>query len=123
MQEPEKYSTRMEKKRKDGNADLPAMNMTVNRSLRPLPARPDPRSIDVEQVRDGDERDSHESQRAGRPIDAHLAEHDAREEREAAGEQAAEESICGDGAGGVLLEGIDEVVQGGLEDGEEAEAH
>lgn len=118
-----KDSTIVEKKCKDGNAELPATDRTVNRSLRPLPAGPDPSSVDVEQIRDGNQRDSYEPQGAGCPVNAHLAEHDAREEREAAGEQAAEESICRDGAGSVLLEGIDEVVQGGLEDGEEAEAH
>lgn len=72
---------------KKGNANLPAMSMTVNRSSGPLPARPDPRPIDVEQVRDGNQCGSHETQRASRPIDAHLAEHDAGEQREAAGEQ------------------------------------
>lgn len=50
-------------------------------------------------------------------------EHGTHKQRKDAREQRTQERVCGDGAGGVPLEGVDEVVERGLEDGEEAEAH
>ena len=49
--------------------------------------------------------------------------HDISEEGETAREQTSQESVRGDSTGRNLLEGIDEVIQGGLEDGKEPEAH
>jgi len=50
-------------------------------------------------------------------------EHGVHEQREAPREDAPQEGVRRDRAGRHLLEGIDEVVERGLEDGEEAEAH
>lgn len=97
--------------------------MPEDRILRPLPTSPNALSKDVKQERDRNQRDSHETQNAAGPPDANTMEHDLGEQRERAGEHTAHERIRRDGAGGDLLEGIDEVVQGSLEDGKEAEAH
>lgn len=97
--------------------------MPQNRILRPLPTSPNALSKDIKQERDRNQRDSHETQNATGPPDANTMEHDMGEHRERAGEHTAHEGIRRDGARGDLLEGIDEVVQGSLEDGEEAEAH
>ena len=48
--------------------------------------------------------------------------HGPHEEGEGAGEHGAQEHVCGDGAGAVAGEGVDEVVKGGLKDGGEADA-
>lgn len=50
-------------------------------------------------------------------------QHGTYEERECGSAEAPQESVCGDGAGGVAaLKSVDEVVECGLEDGEEADA-
>lgn len=49
--------------------------------------------------------------------------HGRSEKRETAREQRAQERIRGDSASCRALEGIDKVVESGLEDGEESEAH
>lgn len=44
------------------------------------------------------------------------------EQRERACKAGPEERVCGDGGSAVFGEGVDEVVERGLEDGEEADA-
>ena len=48
--------------------------------------------------------------------------HGPHEEGESAREHGAQEHVCGDGTGAVAGEGVDEVVEGRLKDGGEADA-
>ena len=49
-------------------------------------------------------------------------QHRSDEKRKGARKRRSQESVGGHGAGRVALEGVDQVVESGLEDGEEAEA-
>nr|POE94622.1 hypothetical protein CFP56_16859 [Quercus suber] len=90
---------------------------------RPDASCPQPLPVDPEQIWNRDQHDRTEREDAQPPADAEVAQHGRDKERKGAGEGAAQEGVGGNGAGGVALKGVDEVVERGLEDGEEAEAH
>ena len=88
----------------------------------PLAVGPDGAAPPGEEKGDGDEEDGEAAEDGVAPVDADVVVHGADEEGEGAGEEGAEEHVGGDGAGAVAREGVDEVVERGLEDGGEADA-
>jgi hypothetical protein len=92
------------------HASLPSFFITplVGRELAQLP---DLRSIDEVNNRDREQCHATEGQQTRRPRNAEALEHLRREERECSSNPGPEERVCGNGAVGVHLVHIDEVVQ------------
>jgi len=105
-------------------------NLRVSKSLksshdlrRELALLPYTRSINIKQVRNRNERRSNETQNTARPWYTQIMEHRINKQRESCRKHTPQKGICSDGRGGEFLERVDQVVERGLEDGEEAEAH
>ncbi len=96
--------------------------LIVHGCLGPLGRRADPLAVDVEHIRHGDQQRREPGGDAHAGPDADVVIQGADDEGEGAGEARAQEGIRRDGGGRVRLERVDQVVEGGLEDGEEARA-
>ena len=97
-------------------------SQTSNTRPTPLPIRPNTPPPPRKQKRHRHQNDGHAPENRIAPADADVVVHGPHEEREGAREHGAQEHVCGDGAGAVAGEGVNEIVEGGLEDGGEADA-
>ena len=95
----------------------------INRIPRPLPPSPNPFPKNIKQKRNRNQPQCNKPQHTTRPANPEIMKHNTSEQRKRAGEHTPQESISRDSTGGYFLERVDEVVQGCLEDGEEAETH
>lgn len=76
-------------------------------------------AVDVEADGDGDEAQSDAAEERAGPVDTHAIEHVRGEEREAGASQRTQEGVGGNSGGGEHEVGVDEVVEGLQEDGQE----
>jgi hypothetical protein len=79
----------------------------------------------AEDVKDNGHRHQHRGhtpKQGTRPLNAHTIEHESRKQRENAPEAGAHESVCGDSRGGKHEVCVNDVVEQGEKDGEDAEA-
>ena len=85
----------------------------------PLPIRPNAPPPPRKQKRHRHQNNSHAPENRIAPANTDVVIHGPHEEGEGAREHGAQEHVGRDGAGAVAGEGVDEVVEGGLEDGGE----
>lgn len=97
--------------------------MSINRRPRPLSPRPNPLPKNIKQKRNRNQRHGNKPQHRTSPPNAHIMEHNLREQRERSGEHTSEKRIRCNSRRSKFLKRIDEVVQRGLKDSEKSEAH
>lgn len=83
---------------------------------------PDGGAFEVEDIRDQATREGDESQERARPLVAQTAVHLLREEDDTGAPEASDARLCGQGAGRLVLVGVDKVVVGRVVQEDEAKA-
>jgi len=111
--------------RKQNNPQTPnpQPNLIPHTPPTPLPPPPNPLTIHIKHIRHRNHQRRKTPRDTAPIIDANTLIQGSHDERQRGGEYAAHKGVCADGGGGVLRKGVDEVVQRGLEDHEEAGAH
>lgn len=105
------------------NALFPKAQSIIHTPATPLTRLPNPLPKDIKHKRHRNQQRREAARDTRSRPNANVVIHGTHDERERARQTGAQKGIGGDSGGGVLGEGIDEIVERSLEDGEETRAH